>query len=73
MNWRLVLWSGLGAAALAATIGAGWILSLPSAPAVAAAPPIAQEETEATIAALKPPKRLRPLIASMTPPRPPIT
>jgi len=63
MNWRLVLWSGLGAAALAATIGAGWILSLPPAPAVAAAPPIAQEETEATIAALKPPKRLRPLIA----------
>jgi len=63
MNWRLVLWSGLGAAALAATIGAGWILSLPAAPAVDAAPPIAQEETEATIAALKPPKRLRPLIA----------
>src|SRR5882757_9124250 len=63
MNWQLVLWSGLGAAALAATIGAGWILSLPPAPAVAAAPPIAKEETDATIAALKPPKRPRPLIA----------
>jgi putative intracellular protease/amidase len=63
MNWRLVLWSGLRAAALVATVGGGWILSLPSAPAVAAAPPIAQQESEATIAALKPPKRLRPLIA----------
>jgi len=40
-----------------------WILSLPPAPAVGAAPPIAQEEADATIAALKPPKRQRPLIA----------
>ena len=63
MNWRLVLWSGLGAAALLATIGGAWFLSLPPAPAVAAAPPIAQEEADATIAALKPPKRRRPLIA----------
>ena len=63
MKWRLVLWSGLGAAALVLTIGGVWIFTLPSAPAFAAAPPIAKEEAEATIAALKPPKRRRPLIA----------
>ena len=64
MNKRLVLWSGLGAVALLAMIGGAWILSLPPAPAALAAPPIiAKEEAEATIAALKPPKRQRPLIA----------
>jgi putative intracellular protease/amidase len=63
MKWRLVLWGGLGAAAVFVTIGGVWILTLPPATAFAAAPPIAQEEAEATIAALKPPKRRRPLIA----------
>jgi putative intracellular protease/amidase len=63
MNWRLVLWSGLGAAAVFVAIGGAWILTLPSAPAFAAAPPIAKEEADATVAALKPPKRGRPLIA----------
>ena len=63
MNWRLVLWSGLGAAALVLAMGAAWIFTLPPAPAFAAAPPTAKEEAEATIAALKPPKRTRPLIA----------
>jgi putative intracellular protease/amidase len=63
MNWRLVLWCGLGAAALFVMIGGAWILTLPSAAAVAASPPIAKEEADATIAALKPPKRRRPLIA----------
>jgi putative intracellular protease/amidase len=62
MNWRLVLWSGLGAAALFVTIGGAWIFTLPS-PVALAAPPIAKEEADATIAALKPPKRPRPLIA----------
>jgi putative intracellular protease/amidase len=58
------LWSGLGAVALLAMIGGAWILSLPPASTVAAAPPIiAKEEAEATIAALKPAKRQRPLIA----------
>jgi hypothetical protein len=51
MNWRFVLWCGLGAAALFLTIGAGWVLSLPAAPSSAAAPPIAPEEAEATVAA----------------------
>jgi putative intracellular protease/amidase len=63
MNWRLVKWIGLGAVALLPMIFGGWILTLPPAPSFAAAPPIAKEETEATIAALKPPKRARPLIA----------
>ncbi|MDB5610287.1 MAG: transcriptional regulator [Bradyrhizobium sp.] len=63
MNWRLVLRSGLGAAALLATIGGAWILTLPPAPSFGAAPPIEKEEADATIAALKPPKRQRPLIA----------
>jgi putative intracellular protease/amidase len=62
MNGRLVLWSGLGAAAVLAAIAAAWFLTLPAAPSFAA-PPIAQEEADATVAALKPPKRRRPLIA----------
>ena len=63
MNLRRVLWSALGAVVLAAVIGGAWIVSLPTAPSVAAPPAIAQDERDATIAALKPPKRQRPLIA----------
>jgi putative intracellular protease/amidase len=63
MKKRLVLWSGLGVAALLATIGTAWVLSLPPSPNVGAAPPIAKEEADAMLAALKPPKRQRPLIA----------
>ena len=63
MNSRRLLWSALGAIALFIAIGGGWILSLPPMPSVAAPSPIAQQETDATIAALKPPKRQRPLIA----------
>jgi putative intracellular protease/amidase len=63
MNGRLVLWGGLGAAALPLVVGGGWILSLPPAPSSGMAAPVAQNEAEATLAALKPPKRQRPLIA----------
>jgi putative intracellular protease/amidase len=63
MNRRLVLWSGLGAATLLVALAAAWLLTLPAPRSFAAAPPIAQEEADATIAALKPPKRRRPLIA----------
>jgi putative intracellular protease/amidase len=63
MNSRRLLWSALGAIALFAVIGGAWIYSLPSAPSLAAPPAIAQDERDATIAALKPPKRQRPLIA----------
>lgn len=60
---RLLLWTGLGTIFFFMAIGAGWIASLPPTPAFATAPPIAQAETDATIAALKPPKRKRPLVA----------
>ena len=63
MTWRLIFWCGLGATALCATIATAWFLSLPAAPASADAPPIARDEADALIAALKPPKRQRPLIA----------
>jgi putative intracellular protease/amidase len=63
MKLRLLLWSVAGAAALALMIGAVWIFSLPGPPAGSDAPPIAREEVDATMAALKPPKRERPLIA----------
>jgi transcriptional regulator GlxA family with amidase domain len=41
----------------------GWILSLPAAPAAAAAPAIDEREAAAIVAAMKPPKRQRPVIA----------
>ena len=40
-----------------------WVASLPPAPAPAPAPAISQQETQATLAALAPPKRQRPLVA----------
>ena len=46
-----------------ANFGGAWLFSPPPAPVAIAAPPISQEEADATIAALKPPKRRRPLIA----------
>jgi transcriptional regulator GlxA family with amidase domain len=58
-----LLWSALGALTLLIAIGCGWLLSLPTTPSVAAPPAIAQEERDAMIAGLKPPKRQRPLIA----------
>jgi putative intracellular protease/amidase len=63
MKLRHLLWGVLGAVALPIVIGAAWIFSLPATPSVAAPPAIAQDEHDATIAALKPPKRRRPLIA----------
>lgn len=41
----------------------GWILSLPATPAALVAAPVPQHEGQAMLAALKPPKRERPLIA----------
>jgi putative intracellular protease/amidase len=63
MTSRRLLWGALGAFALLVVIGGGWIASLPAAPSVTPPPPIAQVELDATISALKPPKRSRPLIA----------
>lgn len=65
MKLRIVLWSVLGAIALFLAGFAIWIASLPPAPvpAASAASPIPKDEAEATLTALRPPKRARPLIA----------
>ena len=63
MKRRKILWSGLGLVALAALVGAGWIMSLPPTPVLAAAPPIPAVEAAATLEALRPPKRARPVVA----------
>jgi putative intracellular protease/amidase len=63
MDHRLVLWIGLGVVALLAAFGGAWLYALPPAADSSPAPPVAQAEADATIAALKPPKRPRPLIA----------
>jgi len=63
MKRRHIFWSGLGVVGLLAAVGGGWILSLPPATAFREAPAIAQDETDAALAALRPPKRQRPLVA----------
>ncbi|HET6821435.1 MAG TPA: DJ-1/PfpI family protein, partial [Anaerolineales bacterium] len=63
VNKRRIFFIGLGIVAVLATFGAGWILSLPAAADDRDPPPIPQEEMDATISALKPPKRERPLVA----------
>jgi transcriptional regulator GlxA family with amidase domain len=63
MNARVFLWSGLGVVTLLLAGFAGWIATLPPTSSTQAPPPIAAAETDAAIAALKPPKRARPLIA----------
>ncbi|MBR0957681.1 DJ-1/PfpI family protein [Bradyrhizobium japonicum] len=63
MTWRILALSGVGCVALLAVIGATWLFLLPGAPAPGTAPAISKDETDATLAALKPPKRKRPLIA----------
>ncbi len=40
-----------------------WLATLPGTPAAVAPPAVAQAETDAMLAALKPPKRTRPLVA----------
>ena len=63
MNKRRIFFIGLGIVAGLAAFGAIRIISLPAATDDGAAPPIPQEEIDATISALKPPKRERPLVA----------
>ena len=63
MKSHRLLWSALGVFTLLLAIGGGWLLSLPAAPSAAAPPVIAQDEHDAMIAGLKPPKRNRALIA----------
>lgn len=63
MKLRWIAGGVAGVIAAAAVVGAGWILALPPAPASAAAPPVPETEAAATLAALKPPKRARPVVA----------
>ncbi len=63
MNKRLTWRIGLAVVALGALGFGGWIFSLPDAAIIEPPPPVPQEEYDATLAALKPPKRERPLIA----------
>ncbi|USE78568.1 DJ-1/PfpI family protein [Cupriavidus gilardii] len=63
LNLRLAAWIALGIAAVALAAGAAWLLSLPPATAPAEPPAIAEAERAATLAALKPQKRPRPVIA----------
>ncbi|KAA0180023.1 transcriptional regulator [Cupriavidus gilardii] len=65
-NRRRATWIGLGIAGMvviALAAGAAWLLSLPPATTPAAPPAIAESERAATLSALKPPKRPRPVIA----------
>jgi len=63
VNKPRISFIGLGIVTCLATFGAARILSLPAAAPDRAAPPVPQEEVNAVIAALKPPKRERPLVA----------
>ena len=63
MNKRIVGWSALAAAGLAGAAGPAWIASLPPAPTTWNPPPVGKDESDAALAALKPPKRLRPVVA----------
>jgi putative intracellular protease/amidase len=58
-----MIWGGLTLLALLLAGFGAWLSSLPATQVAAVAPPIAQDETDAILAALKPPKRERPLIA----------
>jgi transcriptional regulator GlxA family with amidase domain len=63
MNKRRIFFIGLGIVTGLATFGMARILALPAATPDRAAPPVPQEEVNAALVALKPPKRERPLIA----------
>lgn len=60
---KLALRGALAVAVLPFATFGGWIFTLPPAPVAGDAPPIPQAEADATIAAMKPTKRARPLIA----------
>lgn len=60
---RRILWGVLGAVMSLSALGVAWFISLPAAPAAAAAAPIPESETASMHAALQPPKRERPVIA----------
>lgn len=59
---RTLIW-GLGLVVLLAAAGGGWVLSLPAVAVLSDPPAIAMSEREAMLAALRPPKRQRPVVA----------
>jgi putative intracellular protease/amidase len=63
MRSRRLLWGSVGVVGGLGAIGGAWLLSLPAAATFRSPPPIGQEEADALLAALKPPKRQRPIIA----------
>lgn len=63
MSYRVVLWGIVGVVAVLAAGSAAWVFTLPPNPPAKAAATIPEQEVEAALAALKPPKRQRPLIA----------
>ena len=63
MRKRIVLWACVAIVLLPVLGLAGWIATLPSPAAPAAPPPVAEAEHQAMLAALKPPKRERPVVA----------
>ena len=63
MKRKLLLTGSLSTVALLITMGGIWIVTLPSAPVKGNAPAIGKGEAEATLSALQPPKRQRPVIA----------
>ncbi|MBN9661418.1 MAG: DJ-1/PfpI family protein [Acidobacteria bacterium] len=63
MRLTPLLWICCSFAAIAVAGFGGWLLSLPARSSVVPAPEISREESEAALAALKPRKRVRPLIA----------
>ena len=65
MNSRRVPWTGVGIASALGAAGGAWMLSLPAGSAATLADPIGARETDALLAALRPPKRRRPVIASI--------
>ncbi|WP_421926040.1 DJ-1/PfpI family protein [Neoaquamicrobium sediminum] len=63
MSVKMISLGVLGLVAVAALGWLGWLYSLPPAPPAMAASAVPPEETQAMLAALKPPKRERPVIA----------
>src|SRR5688572_26105770 len=63
MNKRILLWGGLAVIGLLAAGFAIWLATLPPTPIAKTQPPISEQEKAAALAALKPPKRARPLVA----------
>ena len=63
MRSRRLVWTGIAAVGAVGAIGGAWFLSLPPAATLTTPPAIGEGETEALRAALKLPRRRRPLIA----------